>query len=132
MDLYSLIGFSTVAAIAGFTVKQFEKRIGTLIAAGACALMLTSLMGASSGIISDLKALGEMGGVSPQILGTVLKAVGTAYLTHFARSLCTDLGETGLASAVELTGRVLLLVIALPAIRSAAETVIKLVAYSVG
>lgn len=131
MDLYSLLGFALVAAVAGFTVKQFEARIGALITLSASAVMLLGVIGVSSGIIGDIRAIGELGGVAGTAFKQVVKAVGTAYLAEFAKGVCRDLGEYSLMNAVELTGRVLLLIIALPAIRAAAESLIKLVSYAV-
>ena len=60
----------------------------------------------------------EQTGLSPAVVGPVLKCVGVGVLTRLAADLCKDAGQGAMASAVELCGACCALAAALPLIRA--------------
>lgn len=57
--------------------------------------------------------LAERGGLS-DALGSILRMLGIGLISAFTADLCRDLGESTLASRVELCGRVEILLLCLP------------------
>jgi stage III sporulation protein AD len=53
----------------------------------------------------------------------LLKALGVAFLTETAASVCRDSGETGLATWVEIAGKLEILLLSFPLIRTVMDTV---------
>ena len=53
----------------------------------------------------------------------LLKALGVAFLTESAASVCRDSGEGGLATWVETAGRLEILLLSFPLIRAVMDTV---------
>ena len=53
----------------------------------------------------------------------LLKAMGVAFLTETAASVCRDSGETGLATWVETAGKLEILLLSFPLIRTVMDTV---------
>lgn len=53
----------------------------------------------------------------------LLKALGVAFLTEAAASVCRDSGEGGLATWVETAGRLEILLLSFPLIRTVMDTV---------
>ena len=47
-------------------------------------------------------------------LKTVLKIMGIAYITHFTADICRSSGEGALASGVELSGKISVMLLTLP------------------
>lgn len=47
-----------------------------------------------------------------------LKALGIAYLTYISAEICRDSGEDGIASKVELAGKIEMLSLALPLVKN--------------
>jgi stage III sporulation protein AD len=56
----------------------------------------------------------------------LLKALGVAFLTETAASVCRDSGETGLATWVETAGKLEILLLSFPLIRTVLDTVTEL------
>jgi stage III sporulation protein AD len=56
----------------------------------------------------------------------LLKVLGIAYLTTIGASLTADLGETALAAKVELAGKLLILVLAVPVLSGIMALLLKL------
>lgn len=86
------------------------------------ALGLTlSLVATVLGYVTELAtAAGGLNGEEWQIL---LKAMGVAFLTETAASVCRDSGETGLSTWVETAGRLEILLLSFPLIRTVMDTV---------
>lgn len=74
--------------------------------------------------ITDLaSATGALEGAGWSLL---LKALGVAFLTETAASVCRDSGETGLATWVETAGKLEILLLSFPLIRTVMDTVTEL------
>jgi len=59
-------------------------------------------------------------------LETILKIIGIAYIAEFGAQMTRDAGQGAIASKIELAGKVLILVMAVPIIQIIIETVIDL------
>ncbi len=83
--------------------------------------LVISLAGTVMTYVSDLTAAtGAPDGESWMIL---LKALGLAFLTETAASICRDSGEAGLATWVETAGKLEILLLSFPLIRTVMDTV---------
>jgi stage III sporulation protein AD len=87
-----------------------------------------SLAATAVGYVTDLTAAtGALDGDSWRIL---LKALGVAFLTETAASVCRDSGEAGLATWVETAGKLEILLLSFPLIRTVLDTVAALLGAS--
>ena len=83
--------------------------------------LVLSLAGTVMDYVTDLSAAtGALDGESWTIL---LKALGLAFLTETAASVCRDSGEAGLATWVETAGKLEILLLSFPLIRTVLDTV---------
>ena len=57
-------------------------------------------------------------GLSPAVVGPVLKCVGVGVVTRLAADLCKDAGQGAIASAVEICGAACAMGVSLPLIRA--------------
>lgn len=126
MDAFSLIGFALAAALLAFTVKEYNARAAVFvsIAGGAAALLL--ILGKLGGLADEFRMLADMSSVKLDTVEVMIKAAGIAYAAQFASQLCRDMGEGALAVKTEMIGRIMLLSLALPVIKSIAELLKKL------
>ena len=79
---------------------------GTLLTAAAVTALLP--------VLNEIDALLADSGLEPQQTVCITKAVGICCITQLAADVCTDAGKSALASAVSLTGKTALLLLALP------------------
>lgn len=101
-----------------------ESATALVIAAGA----LTGLMVLPrlAEIVSGVTALAAAGGVQDGYMSQLLKVGGISLLMDFAAQTCRDADEEGLAMKVELAGRVMLIGLALPVMRTLLEQILSL------
>ncbi len=57
---------------------------------------------------------------------TILKIIGIAYIAEFAAQITKDAGQGAIAAKIELAGKILIMVMAIPVIRVVIETVLSL------
>jgi len=97
-----------------------------LIAAATGIVIFMLLIGKIGAVIEVLKRLAENSGMESIYLKTVLKIIGIAYIAEFGAQIVRDAGQESIASKIELAGKVLILVLAIPIISIIIETVMKL------
>jgi len=97
-----------------------------LIAAATGIVIFMLLIGKIGSVIDVLKRLAENSGMESVYLKTVLKIIGIAYIAEFGAQIVRDAGQESIASKIELAGKVLILVLAIPIIGIIIETVMKL------
>ena len=103
---------------AGFKGHRLFSALGIM---GILLLALSSFedIKAELEIISDDYGIGEA-------LRYALKALGIGYLFSLSADMCRDLGEGGIASAVELAGRLELVLLSFPVLKEILQTATEL------
>jgi len=76
--------------------------------------------------VTALAELAARAKVERFYLDTVLRVIGVAYLAEFGSQICRDAGEGAIASKVELAGKVLIMVLAVPVVTAVVEVVLRL------
>lgn len=84
-----------------------------LFAALCTVIVLSFLTEPLAELLSRLGALSETAGIT-EAASCALKAVGLGYIFGFTSDVCLSLGEGGIASAVQLVGRVQIFLVAWP------------------
>lgn len=118
--------FGVLAALCAMVLRRYEPALGLVVALAAAVMLLAWAGDVLEEILAFLDELEELSGISPAVVGPVLKAVGIAVLTRISSDLCRDAGEGGVASAVELAGSAAALFAALPLLRAALTTLTEL------
>lgn len=104
---------------AGFKGYRLVSALGI---SGILLLALSSF----EAIKAELEIISEDYGIG-ETLRYALKAMGIGYLFSLSADMCRDLGEGGVASAVELAGRLELVVLSLPVLKEILKIATELV-----
>lgn len=105
---------AVVSALCAAVIKKQTPDMALVLTLCGITLILALAFSAFRPIQTLLNALADRAGLSPAVLGPVLKTVGVALLTRVTAELCRDAGEQGLASAVEIAGGGCALLVCLP------------------
>jgi len=89
-------------------------------------LLFLFLIGKIGMILSTLERVAESSGMEMIYLKTVFKIIGISYIAEFGAQIVRDAGQESIASKIELAGKVLIMVLAVPIISIIIETVMKL------
>lgn len=108
------VGLLLCGALLAVVLRGWRPELALCLSLAAGALVLILLLGQVAPLLTAIKRLVEAGGLSGDHLTVVLKAAGICLLTQLTADTCRDAGESALAGKAELTGRVLLLLLAVP------------------
>ena len=89
----------------------------TVVALGLTLTLATTVLNYVTDLVSATDAL------SGESWPVLLKGLGIAILTEAAASVCRDSGETGLSTWVETAGKLEILLLSFPLIRTVMDTV---------
>ncbi|CAM4508217.1 stage III sporulation protein AD [Paenibacillus macerans] len=126
MEIIQVVGLGLIATVLILVIKEQKPMFAFLIAASTGILIFLYLIGKIGSIIEVLEDLAEKSGVQMIYLKTILKIIGIAYIAEFGAQIVRDAGQEAIASKIEMAGKVLIMVLAIPIISIIIETVIKL------
>lgn len=78
-------------------------------------------------IIRMLERIAIQANVNMIYLETILKIIGIAYIAEFGSQITKDAGQGAIAAKIEMAGKILILVMAIPILTVIIETVISLI-----
>ncbi|MCP1529540.1 stage III sporulation protein AD [Bacillus pumilus] len=78
-------------------------------------------------IISMIEKIAASAGVNMKYVETILKIIGIAYIAEFGAQLTKDAGQGAIASKIELGGKILILVMAVPILTVIIETILGMI-----
>jgi len=128
VDIFQIAGLGIVASLI-LTLLRKERSdlvMGAALVAGL--LLLFTILPRISSAISVFGTLAAESGLEPLYFGIILKVLAISYVADFAAALCRDAGEELIASRVEMAGKVLILVSALPIVQEVLSVVRSLLA----
>ncbi len=118
MELFKVIGIAIVTALTVIILKTVKPELAfAAMLAGIIVLLLSALdMLAETFTLFD--ELVAATGIDNAIVKILLKIIGVGYLTEFSADLLNDFGSASLASKVELCGKITILALSVPILRS--------------
>jgi len=126
MEIIQVVGLGLLATILVLVVKEQKPMFAFIISTFAGIAIFLFLIGKIEVVIQVLEDLADRSGIQPVYLKTILKMIGIAYIAEFGAQIVRDAGQDGIASKIELAGKVLIMVLAIPIISVIIETVMKL------
>ncbi len=118
----SLLIKAAALALAGAVLGLLLRRDAPELALALSVAISLLAAGLAVELCGELKQVAELAreqtGLSPAVVGPVLKCVGVGIVTRLAADLCKDAGQGAIASAVELCGAACAMVTAMPLIKS--------------
>lgn len=126
MSALQLAGFSVCAAVIALVMRRLRPESAAALVIAAGTLTMVMILPHLSEIITSITSLAATGGVQEGYLKQLLKIAGISILMDFAAQTCRDAGEEGLAMKAELAGRVMLIALSLPVMRTLLEQIMSL------
>ena len=115
MDLIKLCMAAVLGLAVALIVKQWRSDFLPLIRIGLTVLFGVVVLTAASPLLAYIRELSSLPAVS-EYAEILFKAMGIAILSDVCAGICRECGENGIATGVELVGKVELLLLCLPLI----------------
>ena len=112
--LVTAVGLLLCGGLLSAVLRTQRPELAVCLSLLAGALVVGILLRQLSPLVTALRRMTALGGVGENDLGVVLRGAGICLVTQLAADTCRDAGDTALAGKAELTGRILLLLLAVP------------------
>jgi len=134
--IWKLVIAASAAALAALIVRQVKPELAIFVQLGGVLAVALLLMGLLQDLLAAVQGMlqlvpggdpggGAFGGNSAYTM--LVKALGVCVTTQLAADICRDSGSNSLANTVELGGRLLVLGLTLPLLKSIAELAVGLI-----
>ena len=124
--MLAVLGIAVTAIL-----KQWKSDFLPLVRLGITAVLGALILSSAEPILRFLRVLTEESGQT-QYATILFKALGIAILTQVCSDICRESGESGLSGGVELTGKIEILLLALPLMEDVLATARELLALGGG
>ena len=124
MEFIKIIGIGLITSIAVLVVKQVKPEVAILVTITGSIVMLLMLVEMLASVINVFDMLVNKTGLDKKLFSSVLKIIGVGYITEFSANICADAGSKSIADKILLSGKIIILVLALPIITSLVDIVI--------
>ncbi len=124
MSAVQLVGFGIASALLALTLRQSRPEMSLIVslAAGLCLFM--GVVGKLGEVVAAMSSLAERALLSDEVMPLLLRIIGVAALCELGAQLCRDAGEGGIAAKVEMGGKLMVLVMAMPVAMALVELVL--------
>ena len=114
MDIAQIVAAGLISVILIITMRKQNAEFALLISIMASIIiffMIMPFLGQAVGLLEDIAGLMD---ANVQYIGLILKIIAIAYIAEFGAQICTDAGESAIASKIELAGKGLILITSMP------------------
>ena len=126
MEIMQIVALGFVATIIIIVLKAQKPEIAVQISILAGIIIFLLVVSKLTAVIELINSYAERVNIDMAYISTLLKIIGIAYIAEFGAEVCKDAGESAIASKIELAGKVIIVVIAVPIITSLLDLIIKI------
>ncbi|WP_134207624.1 stage III sporulation protein AD [Bacillus thuringiensis] len=119
-----IVGLGLVATFLAAVLDQHKSSITSLFIVFVGSVMFLILIDQIHSILQMIERVASEAKVSNVYVETLLKIIGIAYIAEFGAQITKDAGQGAIASKIELAGKILILVMAIPILTVVIETIL--------
>lgn len=125
MDILKVVALGIISTVIIMMLGEMSggKNYAQLIRIIVVSTLLIFVVGELGGLFNVIQDLASKMSMDHTYLNIILKIVGIAYIAEFGASLCEDAGEKAIGSKIQLTGKVMIFVIASPVFLALVELI---------
>ncbi|WP_198507889.1 stage III sporulation protein AD [Bacillus sp. FJAT-45037] len=126
MDIIQIVGLGLIATFLALVVKEQKPMFAFLLTVFVGVVIFVFLVDEITKIITMLESIARSANINMMYLQTILKIIGIAYIAEFGAQIAKDAGQAAISTKIELAGKILILVMAIPILTAVIEMVLAL------
>ncbi|GIM27952.1 stage III sporulation protein AD [Clostridium polyendosporum] len=126
MLIIKIVSFCFITLFLYLILKEQKSETAIYVSIVAGILIFLILVPQISEIINFIKDIATKANIDIIYIEIVLKIVAIAYLTSFCSEICKDAGAGSIATKVEFSGKIIILVLAIPILMAVLESILKI------
>ena len=121
-EIIEICGIALITAVCALGLKKYAPETSVLLAITGGAFILIRVLSRVSPIIEQISSLASNG----EYAEILVKTLGICVICQFVSETCKDAGQGALASKVEFSSRVAIIITAMPLFRNILNTAMEL------
>lgn len=126
MLILKVVAFAFVALFLLLLIRQSKSEIGPLLSITAVAMMILMMIEPLREIITFLQTVADKANIDTVYIGIVLKILAIAYIASFSSALCKDANADSLATQIDFSGKIMILVLAIPILMAVLNSILQI------
>lgn len=127
MDIIKIAAFAFIALFIVVIFKGSRDDIALQVSTVAGVVLFLFIILKLASVLSIIQSMAIKAGINYEYIVIVFKILGISYIASFCSEICRDAGSNNIASKVEFSGKVLILVIAIPILMAVMQSIIKII-----
>lgn len=126
MDILKVVAFALVVLFFYMFLKEHKQSIAVNILIVAGIMIFIFMVPKISEVLGFIRGIATDSGVDIVYIEIVMKILGISYLASFCAELCKDAGAGSLATKVEFSGKIMILILAIPILMAVLNSILKI------
>lgn len=127
MIIISIVGIGIVSTVLAVLLRQSKKpELALLVSLATGIVIFSMILDKLKYVMEVLNNLVTKTNIEFAYFSVIIKIIGIAYIVEFGAQISRDAGEEAIASKVELGGKVVMMILALPILLALIELITKI------
>lgn len=127
IGIVQLVGFGLIATFLAILLKEQKPVMALSLTLGAGAIIFLFILTPIESALQLIRTLSGQAGINNIYMETLLKIIGIAYLAEFGAHIARDAEQEAIAAKIELAGKMIIIMLAIPIFQVLIETVLALI-----
>lgn len=128
MSIFQSATLVVVALIVSILLRQYgKKEYSILVQIATGAIIMFSVVTQIADVVTDLTELASGIGINIAYIKLLIKVLGICVVTQFVCEICKDSGESALSSQIEFAGKIIVVTLMLPLLKSIINLVVGII-----
>lgn len=127
MEVLRIVGIGILATVMIIILKDNKPEFAILISIATSIAIFYIIMDKMVNIVDIITDIAKRANVDFVYYTTILKIIGIAYIVEFGSQISRDVGEESIASKIELGGKVIIMVLAMPILIALMDLIINII-----
>ncbi len=128
MSIFQSAVLVLIALVLSILLRQYgKKEIAILVQIATGAIIMMSVILKITDVVGELTDLAGSIGLNISYIKLLIKVLGICIITQFVCEICKDSGESALASQIEFAGKMIVVVMMLPLLKSIISLVVGII-----
>jgi stage III sporulation protein AD len=126
LEIVKIVGVGLMAGMLINMLRQQKPELAMQLSIATAAMIFLLMASRIMQVVDVMQTLSAKARIDQSHMATVLKIIGIAYVTDFGSQVLQDAGEKSVAGKVEMAGKVVIMLLAVPIMLAIMDTVLKL------
>jgi stage III sporulation protein AD len=114
MEIFRIVGVGIIGAVISVFLKNSKPEFVIFSVMATGVILLLGVLTLLRGAIEEFSAIVDRVNIDRNLFSSILRIIGIGYVTEYSAELCNDMDCKSIASKIELAGKVVIFLFALP------------------